>query len=209
MMMRPLILPAVFLLAAEPLRADVLPPGGKWISHQAKFENLADFPDYVFFVAHGPRAMQFGQQKEKGPFLIDAQRLQPDAATVGLGRNPIMGDLYLLAVPLQRANLPDNKIPSDWFDGKTPGVLQATIGTGYRAALITERRNELWTHFRVAIQNDTVTLTKTRDDKPGDGGGPENQGTPGGDSIRWYIAGGMALSALALLIGWIAYFRRK
>jgi hypothetical protein len=207
-MWRSLTIATVLLLTGH-VSADVIPPGSKSISHFARFENLADYADYIFFVAHNPRGRHFQDGTKEGSFPINAQRLDPAGATVGLSRNPIDGSLYLLAVPAKLVG-ENGQAMSDWFDGKTPGVLQVSIGTGYRSTPESDKRKELWTHFRVDIQSGQMTVSKTREDKPGDGKGQEDPaGTPSGDSARWYIAGGLGLFAVALLIGWMVYLRRK
>jgi hypothetical protein len=207
--MRPLLLLVLLLLLSKSAVADVIPPGYKSIGHFARFENLGDFPHYVFFAAHRPRGIRSGGDEKNGLLPIKAQRVDSEGATIGLGRNPIDGELYLLAVP--RKLLDEGGQPTaDWFDGKTPGVLQATIGTGYRSVPESEKRKELWTHLTVSIQDGRLSLTKTRDDKPGDGNRDSDSVTlPSGDSVKWYIAGGFGLIAVALLIGWFGYFKRK
>lgn len=200
---------ATVLLLTGHVSADMIAPGHKSISHFARFENLADYPEYVFFVAHNPRGRHFQEGKKEGSFPINAGRLDPAGATVLLSRNPIDGDLYLLAVPAKLVG-ENGQAMSDWFDGKTPGVLQVSIGTGYRSTPESDKRKELWTHFRVNIQNGQMTVARPRHDKPGDGQGQEDPaGTPSSDSVRWYIAGGLGLFAVALLIGWVVYLRRK
>ena len=208
---RSCVLAVLFFLAGH-ASADVIPPGQKSIAHFGRFENLGDYPDYVFFVAHHPaRDFQRHQMKEKvEPFAIEAQRLDPADATTGLTRNPIRGGLHLLAVPKNQAERADGKALSTWFDGKTPGVLEAPIAPGYRSAPESEKRNEYWRHYQVAIKDGAMTLTPTRDDKPGDGKGPDDPtALPPADSVRWYIGGGLAAFAVALLVGWLVYFRRR
>src|SRR6516162_6838793 len=90
----------IILFAFSCALADILPPGHKSVSSVARFENLADFPDYVFFSCHHPsRDFHGDPESKKGPFEVHAQRLDPASAETGLNRNPMLGSLYLLAVP--------------------------------------------------------------------------------------------------------------
>src|SRR5262245_32046370 len=81
------------IVAAAGSRADILPPGSKWIAHIAKFENAGDFKDYVFYVY--PRDLDRGRP---GNSTVRV----PESGEVGIsGFNPLAASqgIYVFAVP--------------------------------------------------------------------------------------------------------------
>jgi hypothetical protein len=216
---RTLLALAALLVSGPAATADIVPPGHKWVRSSARFENLADFPDHVFFVAHHPdHDFSRGPDQKKGVFDVVAERLDPARAEVGLGGNPIMGGKYLLAVPKSLAGDRTNAIPVEWFNGRTPGVLQAAIPGGYRTMPETEKRDEFWFVYKVRLpagtsekKEDALRLELTQEDKPSGGAATKDGESPSSPpekgSSRWYVAGGIAAVALFLLAGW--FWRRR
>jgi hypothetical protein len=205
----------IMLVGSTCVMADILPPGHKSVSSIARFENLADFPDYIFFTCHHPsREFRGDPEKIKGAFEVRAQRLDPASAETGLIRNPMLGSLYLIAVPKALVEKTGGKVVSDWFDPST-GVLQATIPGGYRSMPESEKRKEFRFVYKAHITGDTstqqksLTLEKISEDKLGHPTEDSPSGTPASDSVRWYIIGGCAGAALLLLIGWLTMRRRN
>jgi hypothetical protein len=108
------------LVAAGRLPADILPPGSKGVRIVASFENVADYPDYVFYV-----------------WSRDLARRQPGTSSVRVGDdgearlvgNPLArgeaGDVFLFAVPRKLLGEPSQPPKEEWFESKTPGVLKS------------------------------------------------------------------------------------
>jgi len=184
---------------------DVPPPNSKRVRSMGKFDNLKDFPDYLFFAATHPDN-PFREKKEKDgqPFLVHSTRLTPEKAEIALFTHYTQGQMFLLAVPKGLFADENPKPMSDWFDGKTPGILQVEVPGGDGYAPKEEERDEFWTNFRLRIEH------------PKSGGGPklildtfkQERPDPRGPT-HWYIAGGVALMAAATIVGLLVLIRRK
>lgn len=147
---------------AAPSWADIVPPGGKFVGHQLRFERLPEHPDHVFFLGW---YTQFGNPdgKWKVRRLADAGEISshpPESPPYG-------AEMKLAAVPTsQTEGMPTHGLP-DWFEGKTPGVKLAKVDVELiRIAPITDRRNTFWTVYRVTLVGDTLNLERTRHDVP-------------------------------------------
>ena len=208
---------ALALLAglSAPAAADILLPGTKWVSHHVRFENLADFPDYHFYLSPRPER-RFGQDlKEKNPEVveIDLRPLAPDAEE-SLSGNPIEGPKWLFAVPKKLLPDPAKEQPrAIWFAGDHPGILKIELMSGRRSAPQSEKRELFLTVYRVGIDGDKLTATVVRDDQPsGEVVAAEGGDAPAGDDSepglrRAVIGGSIAIAAVAL--GLFLYFRKK
>jgi hypothetical protein len=187
-------------IGSDMARADVLPPGHKPVRCSARFENLADFPSYVFYSAYRPvdRYLSGSGTVSDPPLKVDAIRLDPANAVTELITNDQLGKQYLLAVPKELAENSENKPDPDWFDGKTPGVLQVELGGGYRSAPVSEQRSELWTVYKVYIvpsSNGQAIISLDVVSKEG--------------WRQWYVAGGVGLIALVIVAAWLISLRRQ
>jgi len=184
-------------------RADIPAPGTKPVSTKARFENLAEYPDYDFWVVTQP----FNQDHKKSDkaMPMEGVRLEPGKADMTLSGHYTAGQQTLFAVPKKLAGGADAGPTSDWFDGKRPGILQATLPLGYGRAPFTDLRDEFWHYYRVQIsqpggdQQASMTLLTVSMTAPSPLPGP----------THWWIAGGVGLMALAMMLGWLLFIRRK
>jgi hypothetical protein len=199
-MSRRLIIGLTMLFAmASDGRGDVVPPNMKRANAMGRFENLGDFPDYVFFAAHHPdnRFLPEEQKKQFRGSKIDLA--QPE---IGLSNHYTVGQQFLLAVPKTLLEDSDVKPTNDWFDGKTPGVLQAELTGGVQFVPETDPRPAFWTVFKVTIATDAAT------NKPALAAQIVSEDQPAPWSVRWLIAGGVGAVALAM-IGFYLFRMRK
>jgi hypothetical protein len=182
---------------ARTAQGDVVAPGYKFVRHDAVFENVNDFPEYVFFV--WPRDISRDQ-----PGNSSVRVAATGEAT--LGGNPLAraqhGGPFLFAVPKGLFGGDPSQPPRDeWFENPTEGVLKsAALVPEIRSAPLWEPRDRFVTRYRIAIQDGRLDATLLSHEQPGDGAAP--------GSGRWLIAGGLAVAALALAAGLILVRRR-
>jgi hypothetical protein len=200
--MRALLTVAAVVALPGSIRADILPPGHKSVSHDARFENVKDYPDYVFYM---------------GPCHTDFARAYPrlsEGGEVGLGGNPLAygGGQFLFAVPKSVKGEPEEA----WFEGKVEGVLKSErLVYPIRSAPVGEGRKGYLTRYSVAIADGKLTLTQLPDEQPGFGPGLPLGRVEGGDvppeegSPRWMIAGGLGLAAVLAAVGLIVTRGRR
>jgi hypothetical protein len=179
-------------------RGDIPPPNMKPANSMGHFNNLGDFPDYVFFSAHHP-SNHFLPEERKQQFRGNEIKLT--LPEVGLNSHYTAGQQFLLAVPKRLLEDPNVKPTNDWFDGKTPGVLQAELTGGVQYAPESDPRSAFWTHYNVAIATDasgkpTLSIHIVGEDQPAP------------SSVRWFIAGGVGVVAAAMM-GFLLLRMRK
>jgi hypothetical protein len=194
----------VVMVLASSSPADILPPGSKWVSHDARFENLKDFPDYVFYM---------------GPRHTDFERAYPrvgDNGEVGLGGNPMAfgRGQFLFAVPKAIHGELNRQPDKEWFEGKVEGVLKSgPLAHPIRSAPQSERRDHFLTRYTIAIADGKLTTTQTADDQPAGTSAPAPGGASDsaseGESQRWMIAGGLGLAGLLAVAGLVAVRGRR
>ena len=207
---------ALALLAglSAPAAADILLPGTKWVSHHVRFENLAGFPDYHFFLKNrGFRGQPDEPDKIDPEQRLPLRPLAPDSEE-SLSGNPIEGPKWLFAVPKKLLPDPAKEQPrAIWFAGDHPGILKIELMSGRRSAPQSEKRELFLTVYRVGIDGDKLTATVVRDDQPsGEVVAAEGGDAPAGDDSepglrRAVIGGSIAIAAVAL--GLFLYFRKK
>jgi hypothetical protein len=200
---------AVVLVLAPLSPADILPPGSKWVSHNARFENLKDFPDYVFYM---------------GPCHTDFERAYPrvgDNGEVGLGGNPIAfgRGQFLFAVPKAVHGDLNRQPDKAWFEGKVEGVLKSEgLVRPIRSAPQSERRDHFLTRYSVAIADGKLTTTQLADEPAPAGSASASTATTSdgessagdeGESRRWMVAGGLGLAGLLAVAGLVLVRGRR
>jgi len=184
--------------------ADMIPPGQKWVSHVAIFENTAEFRDYVFFV--WPRDLSRGAPGNS------SVRVNENGET-GLGGNPLAraeaGGLFLVAIPKKLFGDDINAPPKDeWFEGMGEGVLKSPpLPREIRSAPESEPRDKFVSRFVVKLDSkegklDAILLSEERpsvsvpvEAKP--------------ESSRQMIAIGLGVAALLLVVGWLGVRMKK
>jgi len=122
----------VALLSAQAVRADAgLPSGGppKRADYFAFFDNLADFPDYVFFLTPGGVKVVSPSQQVA---------LQERAE--------------LVAVPAALVQGTD-RLPEELLDDKHPEVLRSPVLLTGRRALLSTDTPRIIRHYRIEIDN--------------------------------------------------------
>jgi hypothetical protein len=179
--------------------ADIVPPNMKPANSMGRFENLGDFPDYVFFAAHHPDN-PFLPNERKSQFQGNKIDLaQPE---IGLSNHYTAGRQFLLAVPRKLVEELHAKPTNDWFDGKTPGVLQVELTGGVQYVPESDPRPAFWTVYNITIARD-----------PAAGKFSLVVHVVGQDpsapwSVRWLIAGGVGAMAV-VMIGFYLMRMRK
>lgn len=143
------------------VRADLAPPGGKFVSHWVHFENLADYPETAFFLGW---YTEFGQPG--GRWMV--RRLPPNGQHT---LSPPEGPPYISKLALAAA--PVSELPAgsegdpQWFASEAPGIKVVTLDVGLRrTAPATDLRDTYWTAYRVHLGDSGLTLERTRNDEP-------------------------------------------
>src|SRR5262249_30403341 len=122
----------VAFLSGQAVRADAgLPSGGppKRADYSAFFDNLADFPDYVFFLTPGGAKVVSPSQQVA---------LQERAE--------------LVAVPAALVQGTD-RLPEELLDDKHPEVLRSPVLLTSRRALLSTDTPRIIRHYRIEIDN--------------------------------------------------------
>jgi hypothetical protein len=161
------ILALVVVAASSEGRADIVPPGAKFVSHMVRFEKLADFPDHAFFVG-----WHLTFHKPEGEWKV---RRLADAGEISMHppeSPPYGAKMALAAVPKSALNAGDTtsaKGLAEWFEGKTPGVKLADLDVDLiRSGPISDPRDEYWTVYQVRL-GEGLQLERVRHDIPGTG----------------------------------------
>jgi hypothetical protein len=181
---------------ARTAQGDMVAPGYKFVRHDAVFESVNDYPEYVFFV--WPRDISRDQPGNS------SVRVAPTGEAT-LGGNPLAraqhGGPFLFAVPKGLFGEDPSQPPRDeWFENPTAGVLKsAALVPEIRSAPLWEPRDRFVTRYRIAIQDGTLETTLVSHEQPGD------EAAPGFG--RWLIAGGLMAAALVLVAGLIVVRR--
>jgi hypothetical protein len=180
-------------LAAADARGDVLPPGHKWADHRVRFENLAAYSDYAFFLY--PRDLPRGNPGNSSVRV-------PAEGECGLGGNPLArsmaGGVFLYAVPRRLFANPDDPPKEEWFERPADGVLKSDpLVDDIRTVPETESRTRFRTVYRVTIADGKLVLDLVSHDTPGTSGGP----TAGPE--RRYLVIGLAAAAVVIAAGWL------
>jgi hypothetical protein len=193
-----------------PAAADILAPGTKWVRHAARFENLADHPNYAFYV--WPRDLDRGQAgnstvkpNDKGE--VDISGFNP----LAYGQS---GGIFLFAVPKTLLEKPDAPPKEEWFSGKAEGVLKSErLAHPVRSLAANDPRDTIVTRYRVEIKDGKLKATEQSAV-----GQPEPAQKPGGDGYgdgpevaappQFLIAVGLAGAAL-LSVGGLLLLRRR
>ena len=182
------------ILTAAAALADVLPPNARWVSHRVRFENLNDFPDYVFFLG----AEGFGPPDQPRKLVVRQLNANGEAS---MNHNPMEGNWSLYAVPRSLHDDPAAEPPQEVF--QADGVLKSSALVGQiRTAPLGEKRDTFWVAYRVGIdERGKLQLSPVRHDVPDAPSAPE-AGVPEGDSRRWFYAAGFGALAV-LLVLWL------
>lgn len=146
---------------STPAQADVLPPGGKFVDHQLRFENLTDYPDHVFYLG-----WHVHFRKPEGEWKVRRLSEAGEISTHPPETPPYGAKMSLAAVPKSQTKDAPTHGDASWFEGKTPGVKLAEVDVDMiRTGPVTDRRSTFWTVYRVAL-GDSLTLERTRHDVP-------------------------------------------
>jgi hypothetical protein len=158
-------LPLLCLLFPTPALADITPPGAKFISHQVRFENLADYPETAFFLGWLP---SFSNPDKK--WTVRRLGVSGEHSMYPPESPPYGAEMALAAVPVASLTADDANGRHEWFLAKTAGVKIAPLDVEMmRTAPITDLRDTFWTVYRVRLTEGGLTLDRTRHDEPGGG----------------------------------------
>lgn len=143
----------VMLPLPEP-RADNDGSGVRWLEPRLRFDNLANFPDYVFYLRY--RRFE-GNPRQGSVHVIPVSASEPILlAGTGLG----LRDLVLLAVP-RRLTPPPGDGNGSWPNENIPGVLRSSLleePIGWSPA--GDRTDYYVTPYRVALGQGRIHLLK-------------------------------------------------
>jgi hypothetical protein len=138
----------VVLAAVLPARADILPPNSKWVTHVARFTNIAEHREYVFYVY--PRDLSRGHPGNSSVRV-------PESGEVAIsGLNPLAagGGVFLFAIPRTLHGLDTNVAKEEWFEGNVVGVLKSgPLVYPVRSLPSTDPRDRIVTSYRVEIKD--------------------------------------------------------
>jgi hypothetical protein len=195
------------LLAIGLARADILPPGGKWINHVAKFENVGDFTEYLFYVY--PRDLHRGRPGNSSVRV-------PESGEVSIGGfNPLAagGGIFLFAIP-KKLHVDTESSPAEkWFTTEIAGVLKSkALVTPIRSVDRSDERDQIVTTYRIRIGQE-LELTEVAGESRQTAPTAVTRTTPivvsglFGRGWHW-IVGGAATGAVLVCACWLA-FRKK
>jgi hypothetical protein len=176
-------------------RADMGVPGFKWIDTLLSFDNLADFPDHVFFFVvpgwvtgeriHGPGRGEVPPRLSSG---------SPHAPGYALRWNR---EWMVVAVPRRQEEQAGPKLDWGALAASNPGVLHSnrlTLSPPQTLFFLHPKDSETY-HFHLALADGRLTVT------PGV--------VEGGYSIPTILAG-LAITAAVIALGlWLRHRRRS
>lgn len=151
------------VVSARSLRADILLPGSKFVSHKIKFENLKEYEkQYKFFF--------LPLNAEEGPQWAKAQAEFGKTGVVSVsGINPLQvaraEGLYLVAVPIAMLDKNGTVSPSDLLK-PPPGILKSERLVGQIRAVRKEDKDEFWTVYHVKIMDGKLQTGLISHDEP-------------------------------------------
>ena len=191
-------------LFASPALADILPPGYKGIRHAARFENLSDFPAYVFYVTpSGERDKSWRARFQS----VDAQ----NEARLNAGSPLYFSDgLVLVGVPkkLLTADHPADKPDPKWFVDLPDGVVRSErLPNAIRNLPIKDKRSEIVERFTITIADGKIALKRVEGKEPTEQA-DEPWEEPTGAPLP-YVPVGLALAAIVAASGLIVARRWK
>lgn len=149
--------------ATRSLRADILRPGSKFVSHKMKFENLKSYEkEYKFFF--------LPLNQEKGPEWLKAQDEFGKTGVISVsGLNPLQvarsGGLHLVAVPRTMLDT-DGGVPVDKLIEPAGGILRSEKLVGQIRAVQNADKDEFWTVYHVKIVDGKLQTGLIRHDEP-------------------------------------------
>lgn len=151
------------VVSARSLRADILLPGSKFVSHKIKFENLKEFEkQYKFFF--------LPLNAEEGPQWTKAQAEFAKTGVISVsGINPLQvaraDGLYLVAVPIAMLDENGSVSHADLLK-PPPGILKSERLVGQIRAVRKEDKDEFWTVYHVKIMDGKLQTGLIRHDEP-------------------------------------------
>ncbi len=151
------------VISARPVRADILLPGSKFVSHKIKFENLKEYEkQYKFFF--------LPLNQGEGPEWVKAQAEFAKTGVVSVsGINPLQvaraNGLYLVAVPISMLDK-DGSVPHGDLLKPSPGILKSERLVGQIRAVRKEDKDEFWTVYHVKIMDGKLQTGLIRHDEP-------------------------------------------
>ncbi len=195
------------LAVASASRSDILPPGAKWINHVAKFENIADFPEYVFYAY--PRDLD---RRRPGNSSV---RVTESGEVVISGFNPLAagGGIFLFAVPKKLHGDSESPPAEEWFTGNVAGVLKSKpLAHAVRTANKSDPRDRIVTTYRIEFKDGLQLAEVTseelkRTDERVSPASVVTEDAPRGPQWHWII-GGAATGAALVCACWLA-LRKK
>ena len=150
-------------LSVRRLRADILVPGAKFVSHKMKFENLKEYrKDYKFFFLPlndtvGPRGMAVQNEfNESGVVAVSGINPVEVAGSKGL---------YLVAVPVAMLDAAGS-VPIRTLLNPPSGVLKSERLIDQIRAVPKSDKDEFWTVYHVKIVDGQLQAGLIRHDEP-------------------------------------------
>jgi hypothetical protein len=148
------------LLSWRPVGADTVPPWYRFVTHQYSFDNLADYPDHVFFLTP-PQALSL---RPFTNFPGDAYPARLRAGEVFSPTIPIRHcEWLLIAVPRSRVDDAGGPVDHTLLGAETPGTLHSARfpPPSFDSAFYFNPRERVLHHYRVEISEGKVTLSET------------------------------------------------
>lgn len=151
------------VLSSQSLRADILRPDSKFVSHKMKFDNLKEFEkEFKFFF--------LPLNLEKGPEWLKAQDEFGKTGVISIsGVNPLQlarsGGLHLVAVPRKMLDA-DGGVSIDKLMNPPAGILKSERLVGQIRAVQKADKDEFWTVYHVKIVDGKLQTGLIRHDEP-------------------------------------------
>lgn len=153
-----------YLVSAPSLKADILSPGSKRVSHKMKFENLKEYEkDYKFFF--------LPLNGDKGPEWLKAQEEFGKSGVIAVSGISPAGvayskGFYLVAVPRGMLDA-DGGVAYGKLLDPPKGILKSDRLVDQIRAVRTEDKDEFWTIYHVKIVDGKLQTGLMRHDEPG------------------------------------------
>jgi len=151
------------LVSAPSLKADILSPGSKRVSHKMKFENIKEYEkNYKFFFLPLTRDEGLEWLKAQEEFgksgVISVSGINPVAVAVTKG-------FFLVAVPRSMLD-PDGGVSIEKLRQPPAGILKSERLVGQIRAVDVSDEDEFWTIYHVKIVDGKLQTGLIRHDEP-------------------------------------------
>lgn len=182
----------------SPIRADNQPAAAELAEPLVVFENVGDFPDYLFYVCPGD--LRDVRSAIRVPKTGSVAVSEIGASVAGKG-------IFLFAVPKKLIAKSNNPAKVEWFRGDFPGVLKSKPLVGLAAKGARDEISRV-TVFRIAVEDELV-VTKI-EPAPAKFSAPQVEierailyGLISSADRRFWIVGGAVMGAAVVFACWL------